>query len=134
MNDNLKFRAKIAGTNEWVFGLPHSVYGEGIDSIQSKFGNIEYIKTDTISQFTGVIDVEGNEIYGRDILEVLSIDSEEGKEVLKTLEIYFDEELCSFEFRNDWEPFSRQYGNDFKILGNIFDNPELINGAVETVA
>jgi hypothetical protein len=97
--------------------------------MQSKFGNIEYIKIDTLSQFTGVIDVEENEIYGRDILEVLSIDSEEDKEVLKTLEIYFDEELCSFEFRNDLEPFNRQYGNDFKILGNIFDNHELINGA-----
>jgi hypothetical protein len=29
----IKFRAKIAGTDGWIYGLPHSVYGEVIDSI-----------------------------------------------------------------------------------------------------
>ena len=47
---------------------------------------------------------------------------EENKNTIKV-----DHLDSSFEFRNEWEPFNRQYGNDFRILGNIFDNPELLN-------
>jgi hypothetical protein len=132
MNDNLKFRGKSLENNQWVFGFYANIQDKENYILQPFALGLFHclVNPETVSQYTGVIDVEGNEIYGRDILEVLSIDSEEDKEVLKTLEIYFDEELCSFEFRNDWEPFNRQYGNDFRILGNIFDSHELINEGI----
>jgi len=50
------FRAKIQGTNEWIKGYPHSVYGNGIDSIQDVDNSkrIEYIKTDTLAQYVKI--------------------------------------------------------------------------------
>jgi len=65
------YRAKIQGTNMWIKGYLHSVYGNGFDSIQDAENHkrIEYIKTDTIGMSLGRIDKFGNEIFEGDYNE-----------------------------------------------------------------
>jgi hypothetical protein len=90
MNDNLKFRGKSLENNQWVFGFYANIQDKEHYILQPCALGLFHclVNPETVSQFTGVIDVEGNKIYDRDILEVLSIDSEEDKEVLKTFGIY----------------------------------------------
>ena len=117
----IKFRAKIAGTDSWIYGLPHSVYGEVIDSIFClETGQTEYIKTDTLCQLVCIRN--GFEFYEHDILEDF-------------LAIRWDEEKSSYEFY--WTYNSESCNGDInwcenediikaEPIGNIFDNPELI--------
>lgn len=130
MENEILFRAKSLEGNKWVYGSylfikPFANHQHFI--VEYRQGKeIDYttdikIIPETLGQFSGVIDFNGKKIFSGDIIEVLSIEEE-----IKTLELYYDEELCSFQFRNDWEPFCRQFGNDYMVIGNIYDNPELL--------
>ena len=112
-------RAKIQGTDNWIFGYPHSVYGNGIDSIQDiKTQKIEYIKIDTICKFVS----KKNDvlIFEHDIIE-------------EYLSIRWDKETSSFEFywiydnsATDGDILWSEFNDIFKlVIGNIFDNPEM---------
>lgn len=126
----IKFRAKAKHNNQWFesMTIAKGTIKRKKDDLFMEIGDDKWIGiiSETLAQFTGVIDVNGKEIFEGDILEVLSIEASE-EEILKKLEVYFDIELCSFQFRQDWEPFNSQFRNDFKIIGNIYDNPELLS-------
>ena len=112
-------RAKIQGTDKWIIGYPHSVYGNGIDSIQDfNTKKIEYIKTDTICKF--VANKNNIVIFEHDIIE-------------EYLSIRWNKELASFEFYWIYDNSAMEgdilwceFNDIFKtVIGNIFDNPEM---------
>ena len=88
---------------------------------------------ETVGQYTGVTDKNGTKIFEGDICEVTVFTCEgEGKHFL--CEVCF--EYHSFIFRNlkrsNFDiPFSDIYdfSTDVEIIGNIYDNHELIGGA-----
>jgi hypothetical protein len=124
----IKFRAKIAGTDVWIFGLPYAVYSDNdIDSIQSiETKQVEYIKTDTLGQFTGLKDKNGKDIYKGDILKTATD---------KPMVVGWSERFASFILnRSEWA-FSHWFGEscnpeDCEIIGNKYDNPELLQDVV----
>ncbi len=114
----IKFKAIIAGTESWIYGLPHSVYGTGIDSIQNDTnGNIEYINVDTLCQYTGLKDMSGKDIYEDDIL-----DSETAPEPLQiTIDDYH-----GYQFKFGEGTLCKADAIYGVVIGNIYDNPELL--------
>jgi len=131
----IKFRAKISGTDEWIYGLPNAVYlNNNIDSIQCKKSKkIEYIKIDTLGEYTGLKDKNGKEIYEGDILTyhyydfMCIVKFENGSFVC-----YHAREKDWDENELKWGLLSRAFDSDMiesfgeiEIIGNIYENPEL---------
>lgn len=75
-----------------------------------------------LMQYTGFHDRFGNEIYESDIVYVLSED--------ENAIIEWDEQTARFIIHFDgWiADFDNYYGKELEIMGNIYNNPELLGG------
>ena len=78
-----------------------------------------------VMQFTGRVDKSGREIYECDILKHIP----DGYEPHELLEVFWDEELDAFSSRSLDKRHLYQtpiMENDYKVIGNIYENPELL--------
>lgn len=120
MNREIKFRGKRIDNGEWVYGyLADEDYINDIDSID--LSSIE-VDRDTVGQFTGLFDKNGKEIFEGDIIKGFDI----------TIEVWYSEDKACFmaemkEPQNDMVDILGGYDTArMEIIGNIYDNPELI--------
>ena len=89
-----------------------------------------WIDVDTIGQFTGLYDKNGTEIYEGDIIKTKTYFYGKEKEII--YEIKFDDDIENDSFG---EPLTIGYcllGSEYEVIGNIYDNPELMKGREET--
>jgi uncharacterized phage protein (TIGR01671 family) len=76
-----------------------------------------------ISQFTGLTDKNGKEIYEGDILRPTVTG------IRKDAEVKWDTETASFFADFDYDPkdwYELVWGNRVEVIGNIYENPELL--------
>lgn len=129
MNREILFRAKHIHTipgNEhlngtWVYGYlsdKNHIYDKSLEGELLVFEN-------TICQYTGENDKNGQKIFEGDILEAHLDDSfpENATRVRVTWE---NMKWCLVQKGMIPDPFETGEGKDWKVIGNIFDNPELI--------
>lgn len=123
----IKFRAKKLRDNEWIIGdLSHTKYSDGRVNItmweQTPCAelNIE-IDKNTIGQYTGLKDFEGNEIYENDIVKIY--DTQTGKFSESTYLILYNNK--SEWTIDDYWLLSRKY-HKCKVIGNYYENNELL--------
>lgn len=129
----IKFRGKRIDNGEWVYGY---YVGKGViipfDKVNYDLGYINdsechYCEPNTIGQLTGVLDKNGKDIYEGDIVQSKLKRARKYDEILQ---------ICF----GDSEYYGKnKYGirislsiledyHTLEIIGNIHDNPELING------
>ncbi len=120
MKREIKFRGKRIDNKKWVYGfLADEDYINDIDSID--LSSIE-VDIDTVGQFTGLFDKNGKEIYEGDIIKGFDI----------TIEVWYSEDRACFiaemkEPQNDMVDILGGYDTQrMEIIGNIYDNPDLI--------
>lgn len=136
---------KHASTNaKWVYGSlilrddyccilepPNETNAMDYPYLDGDLGTIDGYATpvdpDTVGQFTGIYDKNGTPVYEGDILGNHFFDEDNGHGVVT----YND---GAFEISNPIKTVTfheNLWGKDVEIIGNIYDNPELIGGDEE---
>lgn len=117
MKREIKFKAKSTLDGVWVQGdLIHKEDGR-IAILRNGF-NVSEVDPSTISQFTGLIDMNGVEVYENDIVK--AVDWEETICNVEYKDYGFC--LCSKSFRDGVMPLFVAVGNcDIYVVGNKFD-------------
>ena len=142
MNRTIKFRGKLLGNGEWVYGdLLHInggcliYYGSQIKcelievesdiAVEMSMDEIAPVDPDTVGQFTGLHDCRGKGIYEGDILQphgnnlLLEVCFHEGGFACK-----WNDGSCDF-FPNHWAE------NVTAVISNIHDDPGLLEGGAK---
>lgn len=131
MKDRYLFRAKRIDDGERVEGY-YACYPHGIGSedrkdhvIRCVDGYIYFIDPSTLCQCTGLMDRNGQLIWENDIciIENRSFDEEDGRFLVE-----WDNGLAAFNLigYGITTGFGFVNGYDCEVIGNIFDNPELL--------
>ncbi|MCR5075089.1 MAG: YopX family protein [Ruminococcus sp.] len=135
------FRAKRKATNEWVFGYFANEYDDFQIYVQPQIitrSGREYVNENTLGQFTGLTDKNGVKIFEGDLVKGTAYS---GKFV--GVIVWIDEiggfgvryrkrqEATAWENSSILKCASKGRTDEFtaEIIGNIYDNPELIGGA-----
>lgn len=144
MMKEILFRAKTINDNpKWVYGYyaktAHDIgIPSGIPIIVDDNGDWDKIDPETLCQFTGLYDKDGTRVFEGDILQ---ISKRRG-----VLGAYYDSDIpnpCNVTVKWDWcawmwEMISKDkryisFPNAWchyycEVIGNIYDNPELLEG------
>ena len=119
----IKFRAQDIASNKWLFGdLRH--HKDDVCIFDQGGTKGEQVKRETVGQFTGLRDINGKDIYEGDILDVSYADEE------SYLEVRFVRGVFAFLWNGDLDdefPCHAPTHEWAKVIGNIYDNPELLN-------
>jgi len=121
MKREILFRAKIAGTDTWIYGLPYAVYSDNeVDSIQSiETKQVEYIRKDTLAQFTGLKDKNGVKIFEGDVFKL--------RAKTDVFEVCFEYGCFLAYVGEEQHSLVGILRKHFiEVIGNIHDNPELL--------
>ena len=132
-----KFRGKGIESGEWFYGQfvddydSSSAYGYIVNGVIES--NEEYIaieewfpvKKETVGQFTGLLDKNGKEIYEGDVLFDTVTDN------FATVEVLNGNFYVNWGDWPDWswEEMACDHLDRLEIIGNRYENPELLEGA-----
>lgn len=122
MNRTIKFRGKRIDNGQWVYGfLADDDYINDINSVD--LSSIE-VDPETVGQFTGLLDKNGREVYEGDIVKHIPRN--------ETYVCEWTAIHACFTFVENIEYGESYYfqkidEKKIEIIGNIYDNPELLN-------
>ena len=123
------FRGKCTDNGEWVQGYPcrYGWIGKEKDYIIPDYASALYtaeVDPETVGQYTGLTDTNGNKIFEGD---VVWNDYEEERGVVQ-----WDDDTARFiiTFSTFTLDFDSIYGFELEIIGNIYDDPELLKGGI----
>ena len=123
--ENIKFRGKSKKTGEWLYGDLEYNRKKDIAIIHSYDDEGEYIgqqevDKETIGQFTGLYDESGKAVFEWDLLS----DYDNVIEV-----VWHDAGFCYCN-TNNIVPLRYLDVEDRKVIGNIYDNKELLKARI----
>lgn len=131
------FRGKSFG-GVWEYGVPVFCGVNNELAFMKQMHSYDHqVMPETVGQFTGLTDMNGKKIFEGDIVNILGNQQvEDWKNVnYNALIAFLDGGFCAIDGTIEEHAF-RRYAlerMDFtlEVIGNIHDNPELLNGGAE---
>ena len=128
-----KAKTKVIAGYDYNNGKDDGEWGKGYlyDDIgcweirQFEFSRANYVSyevdPETVCQYTGLTDKDGTKIWENDIVRVISEDDE-------LFVIHWDKDTARYTIDSDTLScdFDNFYSYELEVIGNIFDNPELL--------
>ena len=127
MENRYLFRAKRIDNGEWTYGYLYGIWERKyiLWGMTNNVPDMTEVDPSTICQCTGLKDKNGQKIFDGDILEAHLDDS--FPEDLTRVSVTFENmKWCLVEKGMIPDPFEKGEGKYWEVIGNIFDNPELI--------
>lgn len=131
MDREILFRGKRKDNGKWAFGdllRETDIFDKLITRIYESKAKGTFIKFEvdptTVCQYTGLTDKNGRKIFEGDIVKVV-------EDIEEIYVVEFDEDIARYIFTQNGSTmtdFADIYGNDCEVIGNIYDNPELVEG------
>lgn len=125
------FRGKRVDNGEWIEGF-FAKSGDKtfilIDNdIAFGYVTMKEVLSETIGQYTGLTDKNGRKIFEGDIVELTYYTLPEERKVMA--EVAYEEESAAFvlySFGTENKGICGEICNTNKVIGNIYDNPEML--------
>ena len=121
INRDIGYHRTNYKNGDWVYGLVTKLYDERFDlpAEMTDINGVSGIEVDykTIDQYTGLKDKNGKRIFEGDILACITSDYDGSYRYVRYVftDITNHESIVYFE-----------YCNEYEVIGNIHDNPELL--------
>jgi len=132
MNREIKFRGFCQQKNKWLYGMP--ITNEKNIAVGIKDRNelgIFNVIPETIGQFTGLHDKNGTEVYEGDIIDFTYNPQCLKEQFTGIVGLNRYNHSCiivpNIPSKYSSNEFHIENAMNGEIIGNIFDNPELIN-------
>ena len=123
------FRGKRIDNGEWVFGHFYESKGNGKNVHRIYNGNIfrhDTVCPETVGQYTGLTDKNGEKIFEGDIVNGLFLFERPIKAV-----VTFQDGAFGLRWPRgsviEFSAFTSLCNVEYEVIGNIHDNPELLN-------
>ena len=124
--DNRSYRTDYKN-GDWVYGLLESYkndYSSATMINEDGVSNID-IDEETLGQYTGIKDKNGIKIFEGDIVKGTITSAWAKEEIVCCIEYQKDSFVCIRD--NKWK-HKLMFAKNIQIIGNIYDNPELLEG------
>nr|DAZ40915.1 MAG TPA: YopX protein [Caudoviricetes sp.] len=129
------FRGKRKTDNEWLYGFPYITRKNAvkINWYCSEFGSMrtDEVDPETVGQFTGLTDKNDVKIFEGDIIEGHR-SSQWNHELMRCVITYnrdhFEARYYPRGIHGNYFTYKIMFSKDVVVIGNIYDNPELIGG------
>lgn len=120
------FRAKRIDNGEWIEGdLVHAPDGR---TAVSTYDDLVETVPETVCQWTGLTDKNNRKIFEGDICKYYNSEDKDGIAVIR--EDYAEWRNGTIRQKEIMTPlFYLKCSKEWEVIGNIFDNPELLQGA-----
>ena len=114
------FRGKREDNGEWINESETYIKDGDGTWLCDESNDVVKVLPETVGQYTGLTDKNGKKIFEGDIVREYGGESCQGYyEIDNVLTVKIPDTLINFEMSYDCE---------YKIIGNIYDNPELLKG------
>lgn len=130
MKDRYLFKAKRVDSGEWMQGYLYGIWEKRyiLWGMTNDIPNMIEVDPPTICQCTGMKDKNGNLIWENDIVAYWDTYSTENGQAEADCDgqVVWDDETLSFQVTGRLSAESYEVLDDCCVIGNIFDNPDLL--------